>query len=76
MIEIGTASADLTAFVHTKLAVEMADHLLDDTVDLTDSDAVASCLIRHEFGGKAIGELMDRAVSIAKSRMLATEAAA
>lgn len=68
MISHGTASADLNAFVHAKVIDDMADALIDSTVDITDADAVASCLISHNFGGRAIGALMDQAIEVVRSR--------
>jgi hypothetical protein len=70
MISHGTASADLTAFVHAKMVSEMADALVDDTVDLGNLDAVASCLIARKFGGRAIGDLMVQAIDIARGRLV------
>lgn len=76
MISHGTASADLSAFVHAKVVSEMAGALVDDTIDLDNPDAVVSCLIARKFGGRAIGALMDRAIEAARDQRTTAHAAA
>lgn len=71
MISHLNPSPELRTFAEAEIAEGMADVLLDKTVELDAPDAVASCLISHNFGGKAVGLLMDRAIEIAKSRRMA-----
>lgn len=40
----------------------MAADLIDECVDVTSKDDVASALIRRRYGGPVIAELMDRAI--------------
>lgn len=67
MITNGNASPELSTFVHAKVVREMAGVLVDTTVDLDNADAVASCLISHKFGSRAVGLLLDRAVEAARN---------
>lgn len=60
-------SNELSDFARKNFAELMAADLIDDAVDLNDERQVASCLLRHRYGGPVIAELMDAAIATAKS---------